>query len=187
VAPHVYPFIFVVENTCRQTAYIIRLFNTWLTIFERRPVVQQHESKPRISYSRYKVVKTSGRGIDLQCHQGVCGKDPAGDPGCLNVNLELTLGRGSFNVGSLASTLIAFWNEPFVDGLTIPLADLLRGTRPQSSSDDCDLANTQHGPTTGGRGRPGVAWHLLRGCRSSIASSPQRQCRASITLHHRLN
>ena len=57
----------------------------------------------------------------LQCHHGVWGKDPAGDPGCLNVSSDVLLGKGSFNVGSLASTWIALRTDSFVEGLTMLL------------------------------------------------------------------
>ena len=46
-------------------------------------------------------------GIYLQCHQGVCGKDPAGEPGSLNVNADLIFAGASVNFGILASIWMA--------------------------------------------------------------------------------
>jgi len=66
----------------------------WLNI----PQTAQNDATFRIDQSRHRY---------LQCHQGVCGNDPAGEPGCLKVRSDLLLERFSFNAGSLASTCIA--------------------------------------------------------------------------------
>ena len=60
----------------------------------------------------------------------MCGKEPAGDPGCLKANSDLLRGKDSFSAGNLASTCIALWKESLFEGLTMLLQrEYANGTR----------------------------------------------------------
>lgn len=99
MAPNVDAFILIVKTACNVTATVTGYMLEQLCS-------DQVKQAQQLRRCHRKCVEIAD-GIYLQCHHGVCGKDPAGEPGSLNVSADLTYGRASFSFGILASISMA--------------------------------------------------------------------------------